>query len=135
MFENLQRTLIISLYDISKFFDRESLVDVLGEAYKCGIRGKLYRLLYEMNKDSIIKVRTGVGDTETRETGEGLGQGTIEEALLSAANLDQGVQEQFKDSTEEVYYGKSRLQPMLFQDDVIRCATTVEAAQDGNKKM
>ena len=70
--------IISKIWDISKYFDRESLIDVLGEAYKCDVRGKLYRLLYELNKDTLIKVRTPVGDTDEKETGAGLGQGTIE---------------------------------------------------------
>ena len=32
--------LIVNLYDISKFFDKEVIPDVLGEAYSAGLKGK-----------------------------------------------------------------------------------------------
>ena len=73
------------------FFDRESLADGLNELYKNNVRGKLCILL--LNKDTRISVRTAVGNTEQRETGEGWGQGTIEGAICIAVNLDNGVQD------------------------------------------
>ena len=69
--------MITCLYDISKFFDRENIFDVLGEAYKVGVRGKAYRLLFEMNKRNRIQVKTPLGMTREAETNPCLGQGTI----------------------------------------------------------
>ena len=69
MYEHMGKAIILQLWDISKFFDRESLADGLNELYKNEVRGKLYKLLYEINKDTRIKVRTPVGDTEERDTG------------------------------------------------------------------
>jgi hypothetical protein len=56
--------IMVQLYDISKFFDRESLRDGMNAIYNCGIKGKLYRLIYNMNKDTKIRVRTAVGETD-----------------------------------------------------------------------
>ena len=53
---------IVQLYDISKFFDWEKLRDVMDALYNRGTRGKLYRLLYELNKDTTVKVKTALGD-------------------------------------------------------------------------
>ena len=60
------------------------LEDALDSVYNAGIKGKLYRLLYLMNKDTKIKIKTGVGLTEEMETGDNVAQGTIEGATLSA---------------------------------------------------
>ena len=79
---------LIQLYDIPKFFDRESLRDGMNAIYKSGIRGKLYRLIYNMNMDIKITVRTAVGETYETEIGENIGQGTLEGANISAANND-----------------------------------------------
>ena len=46
----LQIPLILQFFDISKFFDRESLRDGMNTIYKSGIQGKLYRLWYNLNK-------------------------------------------------------------------------------------
>ena len=126
---------LIQLFDISKFFDRESLRDGMNSIYNLGIKGKLYRLLYNLNKDTIIKVKTAVGDSNEKETGENIGQGTLEGATISAANIDFTVNEFFKNSIEEISYGAERLQPLLFQDDISRVSTSLKTAQSGNNKM
>ena len=51
-----------------------------------------------MNKNTRISIQTPVGLTEERDTGEGVGQGTLEGAIISAVNLDNGVQDFFHDS-------------------------------------
>ena len=40
---------------------------------------------YMKNKDTKIRVSTAVGETEEKETGENIGQGTLEGANISAA--------------------------------------------------
>ena len=80
-----------------------------------------------MNRNTRITVRTPVGDTEPCEIGEGWGQGTIEGAICSAANLDKGVSDFFASSEYEVSYGDDALFPVLFQDDVSKlCIDSVE---------
>ena len=135
LYLKLDMPVFIQLYDISKFFDRESLRDGMNSLYSLGVRGKLYRLLFNMNKDTVIKVKTAVGDSEEKETGENIGQGTLEGANISAANIDYTVNQYFKNSKDEISYGVERLQPLLFQDDISRISTSIEAAQAGNDKM
>ena len=43
-----------------------------------------------MNKNTVIKVKTPVGLSEEKSTGEGVAQGSLEAALVSAVNLDNG---------------------------------------------
>ena len=125
----------LQLWDLSKYFDRESLKDGLNELYRSNVRGKAYKLLYELNKDTMISVRTPVGDTVWRETGEGWGQGTIEGAICSAINLDKGVRDFFSSSEYEMTYGDVLLAPALFQDDVSRMCQDTVSAQMGNDRM
>ena len=66
LYDYLGKALILQLWDISKYFDRESLTDGLNELYKNKIRGKLYKLLYELNKDTRIRVRTRAGTFKSR---------------------------------------------------------------------
>ena len=42
--------LIAQSMDLEFIFDKEQLPDVLNEAHKNEVKGKTYRLLYEMNK-------------------------------------------------------------------------------------
>ena len=132
LYISLGLPVIIQLYDIQKFFDRESLRDGLDAIYNLGIKGKLYRLLYMLNKDTKISVKTAVGLSREIETGENIGQGTTEGAILSAANIDYSINKLFRTSTAELSYGSEQLLPLLFQDDICRVATRIDDAQKGN---
>ena len=88
-----------------------------------------------MNKETVIQVQTPVGLTQTANTGEGVGQGTLEGAIVSAVNLDNGVREFFRNSEYEISYGGLQLGPMLYQDDVARMANDPSSVQFGNDKM
>ena len=135
LYNMLGKAIIIQMWDLSKFFDKESLTDCLNELYKSNIKGKLYRLLYSMNRNTKISVDTPVGLTYETDRGEGVGQGTLEGALVSAANLDSGVRDCFQNSEHEVSYGGLGLGPIMYQDDVSRLADSIEAAQAGNDRM
>ena len=93
--------LIIILYDIAKFFDKERTSDVLGEAHAGGLRGKNYRLINELNKDTVIKVKTAIGETDETEIDDGIAQGGVESGILSSLSLDRGV----SDHTGNVQHG------------------------------
>ena len=127
--------LILSLYDISKYFDRENLRDCMSELYNCGVKGKIYRLTYELNKNTEISVKTAVGSTEFCEVGELVGQGTNEGAVISSVNLDGGIREYFEDSNKEVVYSGLTLGPCLFQDDISRLAEDLAAVREGNDRV
>ena len=64
-----------------------------------------------------------------------IGQGTGGGALVSQANLDHGVMDMFRESVDEVRYGGVRVLPVMFQDDIMRAADSVEAARIGNVKV
>ena len=132
---SMDKPLILSTFDVSKFFDRENLRDVMNELHKNGLRGKYYRLIYELNKNTCIRVKTPVGISQSQSTGETVGQGTVEGAIMSAISLDNGVCEFFANSEKEVTYPRVALGPFLFQDDVCRLASDVASAQYGNDMM
>ena len=88
---------LIQVYDIKKFFDKESLRDGMATLYKCNIPMKLYRLWFLMNRQTKIQIKTGSGLTEFTDVGEIIGQGSSGGAIVSAANLDEGVREALKE--------------------------------------
>ena len=98
------------------------------------MKGKKYRLLYELNKDARITVRTPVGDSEKRETGENIAQGSTEGSLTSSSNLSSGVKDFFEESEHEVHYGPLKILPPSFQDDLARLCQSPLAAQFGNDR-
>lgn len=139
----------MSMWDLKKFFDSENLIDCMSEMYKSNVKGKIYRLLYKMNQNIRISVKTPVGDTEFEDTDEGVGQGTVEGTIISSTSIDKGVSESFEDELEkdlveekddkELHRIISSLleffHPIIFQDDVNKLSTNVMSAQNANRKM
>ena len=74
--------------------------------------------------------------TEEEDLGDCLGQGTAGAGLISAANLDIGLQKYFNraksdelNKTEEVaMLGKVRIQPIALQDDIGSICENIEMA-------
>ena len=83
--------------------------------YNYGIKGKLYRLIYELNRKTLLKVKTGVGLSEPAELVENITQGSVGGALYSTVNLDYSMNNHFKSSIYEVSYSHLRLHPLFFK--------------------
>ena len=146
---------ILALYDVKKHFDKESAIDCQYETYKNKVHGKLYRLIYLLNENLRIKVRTPVGLTDSAEIGPTVGQGTNSGSILSAVSMDGGISEYFPLKNEEesdekeprddenprnerkeiVKYASIEMNPMLFMDDINAVSNTIEGAQETNDKI
>ena len=131
----IDKALILNLWDLSKYFDKEVVADVMDSLYRAGIRGKLYRLWSEFNSKSVVQVVTPSGISEKRTTGANVGQGTVGGGLASALGLSDGMADSFDGSSSEIYYGPVRVQPIMFQDDILKCSDDIKSAQDGCYKM
>ena len=68
--------LVVQIYDISAFFDKESLRDVMNSLYDAKVNPKASRAYYLLNKNSRIQIVTGCGMTEETDVGEIIGQGS-----------------------------------------------------------
>ena len=131
LYNYLNIPLFLSYWDISKYFDKEILRDAMDTLYQAGIRGKLYRLWYMLNRDTQIRVKTSFGMTGVATTGENVAQGSIGGGLISSLNLDKTVTSYFS-GADDASYMDLKLSPLLFQDDSIRFSTTIEEVQRGN---
>ena len=54
---------------------------------------------------------------------------------MSQVNLDVGLMDYFQDSKDEIHYGEVRLQPLAYQDDIMRGCEDVLGTQIGNTKL
>ena len=146
--EKEKKAAIISQYDLSKYFDREDAHDICNEVYKSEIRGRIYRLMFMLNKSTRITVKTPVGETKPALTGPLFSQGSIMSAIVSSVNIDSGVRDEFHKNEEEdpnenetknedtvMMYDEVKLYPLLFQDDLSNVSESIEAAQTSNDKM
>ena len=132
LFQKAGRALIFGCFDLMKYFDSENLKDAMNSLYHCGVRGKEYNLIYELNKRNKIQIKTSVGMTDRFETGPTVSQGSIGGGLISAINLDYSISRFFFNSPNEVYYHDVKLQPIIYQDDLGRFASSRMEAQAGN---
>ena len=133
--EYMGEGIVFQLFDIRKFFDHESLRDVMDTLHDVDIDEKVYRAWYLMSRNTRISVKTGTGMTAKADVGEVIGQGTVGGALASQVNIDRGINRYFCGSVDEIHYGSIRFQPLVFQDDVARMASDLRAAQAGNSKL
>ena len=96
---------ILTVADIMKFFDKQSLVDAMDSLHKAKINQKFYPVWYKMNKNTVIRVKTGAGMSATGLAGPVTGQGGGGAALASALNLDIGLDSYFRGSKDKECYG------------------------------
>ena len=100
-----------------------------------GINKKAIRMWYLLNKGTKIKVKTAFGVTKQAAVGDCLGQGTSRAGLVSADNLDLGLQNKFNHSKDVMYYGQVRVQPLSYEDDVGSLCTNVTMLRKQANKM
>ena len=129
------KSVIVNYFDLKKYFDSEMLIDAMDNLYKSDIKGKLYRLIYQLNKNNLIQIKTPVGITHEFETGENVTQGSVGGGLISSINLDIPVSTAFENSENEMFYGEIKLNPLIYQDDLSRVADSVTNAQAGIDKI
>jgi hypothetical protein len=129
------KVLLLQAYDISKFFDKEVLEDVMDTLHGLGVDMKAYRVWSKLNMNTRIRVKTGAGYSDWSDEGPMIGQGTGGGALVSQANLDKGITDMFAGSEEELGYGGVRVLPLMFQDDILRATGSVLSARAGNVKV
>ena len=125
---------ILTLLDLIKFFDKQSLIDACDSLHKANVNNKFFRVWYKLNAKTEIEVRTGAGVSARGLAGPVTGQGGGGAALASALNLDIGLDRYFKDSIDEDCYGTIRLQPLSYIDDVSRSSHDASSARAGNAK-
>ena len=133
--EDIGEGVVFLIMDIISFFDKEDIYDCLETMQHLGINKKAIRMWYLLNKGTNIRVKTAFGLSEKVDVGDCLGQGTAGAGLVSAANLDLGLQQQFNHSCDVMYYGHVRVQPLSYQDDVGSMCTNVAMVRKQANKM
>ena len=102
---------------------------------RSGADRRAVRLWYLLNSRCTISAMTGTGPTERAEAGPTLAQGGIGGSLVSQRYLDEIMNNNFQLSTDEDFYGDVRLQPVIYQDDLIRSAKNVDDTRSGNMRL
>ena len=133
--EEIGSGLIFLAMDIISFFDKEDIFDCLNTLEQLDVNKKAVRLWYMLNKNTKISVKTAHGITHEADVGDCLGQGTAGAGLVSAANLDLGLQKHFNRSNKVMYFGNVRLQPLCYQDDVGTMCANIDMAKNQAERL
>ena len=126
--------LIIQTFDISRYFDRHTLLEAMHWLEDASVPSKCYRLVWKLNENTTVRVKTAHGISDTAITGENLGQGSRSAGMICSVSLSKSSSKYFEGCQHEVSYGSVQLSTMLFQDDGLRLTTSIEGARDGYKR-
>ena len=101
--------------DAVKCYDKLWLKDCLLEMYKLGYGPNTLKILYEMNKETDIIIRTPVGNTNNIQIKEVIKQGTIFRPIMCCVETStvNRIEEEVKYS-----YGKINIGMPVFMDDI-----------------
>ena len=126
---------IFQCWDMSKFFDKESLLDCLNTLKTtANIDNKSYRLWYKLNEDTEISVKTSVGESKSAVVPNSIGQGSVGAALVSSLNIGDAMAKTFKNVTT-ASIGSRKLNTLVFQDDIAKMNDNLGQARDACTKI
>ena len=146
-----RQTGIFQTFDLSKFFDKESLLDCMFTLNRIAkIDDKCYRIWYKINERTRISVKTSVGESGHHNVDDCIGQGQVGAALVSSLNIGSPISEAFKDEPSAII-GKDveievkpgvvdvvpgvPLSSTIFQDDVGKFNETLKQAREAALKI
>ena len=113
--KRLKKPVYIFFADLVKCFDRLWLKDCIIDLNECGMRERELRMIYKMNKEARIKIRTPAGETEEIKIEEIVKQGTIYGQKLccsSTGKINRNITE------EQILYPKVTIQATTYVDDI-----------------
>ena len=111
--------LVLQFMDLSKAFDKMVLRNILNNLWNANIRGKIWRIIYEINKYARLTISTPFGKTNEITCQEILKQGSVLASTLAAMHVD-SVHNHFDLENLGIYYGDVKIENLLFQDDIVR---------------
>ena len=124
---------IFQVFDMSKFFDKESLLDCMYTLdKKANIDHKCYKIWYKLNENACISVKTSVGNSKSKTVKDSIGQGSGGAALVSSLNLGCAIEDTFENEASTAI-GNLNLNALCFQDDISKMNDNLEDARKGCK--
>lgn len=131
-FKYMNIPLIIEFLDLRTAFDKMSLKHVLNDLWRCNVRGKIWRTIYNINQRSNISIKTALGHSPEFNIGESLKQGSVLASSLAAMHTD-SLSQLFSNEGLGVMYGDIRINCLLFQDDIVKIETSTHNLNKANE--
>ena len=126
---------IFQTFDMAKFFDRESLLDCMFTLdKKANIDSKSYRIWYKINDNTVISVRTSVGDSRSERIYDSVGQGQVGAALVSSLNIGCAIEDTFENIPSSTV-AEIPINSFIFQDDIGKLNDNINDARIGSEQI
>ena len=131
-YEYYKQEIYLQFIDLKKAFDKMVVKNVMQNLWECEIRGKIWRMIYNINRKAVIKVKINSNTTTENITiGEVLKQGSVLAANLAALHTA-SITEKFHNTDLSAEYGKQSIPLLLFQDDIVKFDTNPHNLQKSN---
>ena len=105
--------LILEFLDLRKAFDKMILKNVMQNLWDIGLKGRIWRNIYNINKEATIRIKTALGNTEDFEVGEILKQGSVLASNLAALHTD-SISRRFSHTGLGANYGNENIPFLLY---------------------
>ena len=87
-YKYLNKPIYLEFIDLVKAFDKMILKNVMLDLWQAGVRGKIWRTIYLINKTADIRIKIPMGLTNNTEIGETLKQGSVLAVSLYTLHYD-----------------------------------------------
>ena len=95
------------------------LANVMVDLWQSNVMGKIWRNIYTINRNALIKIKTSFGKSPEIEIGETLKQGSVLASTMAALHTDKS-NNHFTNTGLGIYYGNIPIGNLIFQDDLAR---------------
>ena len=112
----------VTFYDVTKAYDRADVEDMLVIAWEHGVKGKLWRLLKNLNTNLTARVKTKHGLTRVINRKAGGKQGGKNFGFLFAKMMDVLAEEMENDKESGVTFNDLKMSVLEWVDDVVTFA-------------
>ena len=126
----LGKELWISFYDVEKCFDSLWLEDCINSLWNCGVQNDILYLIYLLNRNADIVVKTPFGDTEAFTIPDLVKQGTVFGPILNNCSLGK-----IFDNGQNYQYGEVKISPLEFVDDIAGINDGIAPAVSSNSRI
>ena len=123
--------LFLQFMDLTKAFDKMVLKNIMRNLWNANVKGKIWRIILKMNEYAQVTINTPFGITQEFICNQILKQGSVLASPLAAMHVD-SVQEFFDDENLGTYYCNTKIQNLIFQDDIVRFEDDEEKLNKAN---
>ena len=117
-----RNNMYITFYDVTKAYDRADVEDMLVTAWEKGLRGKLWRLMKNLNTNLTARIKTNDGLTRSIKRIAGGKQGGKNFGFLFAKMMDMMAEDAECDDGLGIKFSDLRMSVLEWVDDVVTFA-------------